>query len=114
MKINQRITPEREFSTLLITQPNQAFTPRQILEQFARNEVVPTMNQSTDALDDSNYSEDELLESDVIEFEDEIEAQSYINENQFRLYEEKQQKDNTGDGNQVDSGGDGKTSQETV
>lgn len=113
MKINQRITPEREFSKLLITQPNQAFTPRQILEQFARNEVVPTMNSSTDALDDSNYSEDELLDSDVIEFEDEIEAQSYLNENQFRLYEE-QQSDNPRDGNKTDSGGDGKTSEETV
>lgn len=87
-KIRKQLTIP--FDGTLITQPNQAFTPRQILEQFARNEIVPSYNESSDSLSDDNYKDDDLLDGDVVEFDDPMEAQSYIQENQFQPYEEKQ------------------------
>lgn len=93
-------------SKQLITQPNQAFTPRQIIEQFARNELIPTMNHQSDLLTDDNYTEDELLSDDVIEFEDDIEAQAHINEQQYRPYEKKQSPDPVRERSQTPSGED--------
>lgn len=86
------------FDGTVITQPNQAFTPRQILEQFARNEIVPSYNESSDSLSDDNYKDDDLLDGDVVEFDDAMEAQSYIQDNQFQPYEEKQSTVTSGDG----------------
>lgn len=88
MKINLRNQLSIEFKDYILTQPNQAFTPRQIIEQFARHEIVPTMNESSDLLDEVNYSEETLLESDVIEFDDPMEAAFYLNDNQFSLQNE--------------------------
>lgn len=74
----------------MITQPNQAFTPRQIIEQFARNEIVPSMYSPTDSLDDEHFTDEELLSDNVIEFNDKIDAEAHLIENQYRIYEEKQ------------------------
>lgn len=73
----------------LITQPNQAFTPRQILEQFARNEIIPSMNEPSDNIYDDGTNEDALVH-DVIEFEDQIDAENHLIENQYRLYQDEQ------------------------
>lgn len=79
-----------KFSQQLVTQPNQAFTPRQILEQFARNEVIPSYNQSTDMIDDEHFSEEEM--ENIIEFEDQFEAAQHLIDNQYKLKEnEKEQ-----------------------
>lgn len=78
------------FDVHLITQPNQAFTPRQILEQFARGEVVPSEFRPSDNIDESNTSEESLI-NDVIEFEDKIDAENHLIENQYELYKEEQQ-----------------------
>lgn len=88
MKLNCRVSENDQFDDMLITQPNQAFTPRQILEQFARNEVVPSYNQSTDNLDDDHYNDDDLLDNELHEFEDLMEAQTYLDENQFKPLED--------------------------
>lgn len=98
--MNYRLSKNDKFDDLLITQPNQAFTPRQILEQFARNEVVPTFNQSSDSLDDSNYSDDQLLDSELHEFDDSMEAETYLNENQFQLQNETETSNNVREGSQ--------------
>lgn len=87
MKILYRKQLTIPFDDSVITQPNQAFTPRQILEQFARNEVVPIYNESSDSLTDENYDDDTLLDSELHEFDDAMEAQTYIEENQFKLIE---------------------------
>lgn len=79
-----------EMSHLTITQPNQAFTPRQILEQFARNEVIPSEYQPSDNIDDSNTSEESMV-NDVIEFEDKIDAENHLIENQYALQHEADQ-----------------------
>lgn len=103
MKLRPRYT-DGELSQIQLTQPNQAFTPRQILEQFARNEVVPTFNQSSDLLDDEHYKEDDLLSDNVIEFEDDIEAEGHLIENQYRLYEEDKGHDSVSGDSPKDSG----------
>jgi len=72
----------------LITQPNQAFTPRQILEQFARNEVVPSIYEPTDALDDDNVPDDDM--ENMIEFEDKIDAEGHLIENQYQPYQDQE------------------------
>lgn len=77
------------FDTFLITQPNQAFTPRQILEQFARGEVIPSEYHPSDNIDDSTTSEESMI-NDVIEFEDKIDAENHLIENQYELYQEQQ------------------------
>lgn len=94
MKFNCRVSENDQFDDMLITQPNQAFTPRQILEQFARNEVVPSYNQSTDILDDDHYTDDVLLDNELHEFDDPMEAQTYLDENQFQLQEDEAQTPN--------------------
>lgn len=71
-------------STQTITQPNQAFTPRQILEQFARGEIIPSEYSPSDTIDDTSCTEDQLV-NDVIEFEDAIEAENHLIENQYAL-----------------------------
>lgn len=68
----------------LVTQPNQAFTVRQILDQFARGEVIPTQFQSTDTLGD-DIPDDEV--DNVVEFEDSLDAQSHLITNQYKLIE---------------------------
>lgn len=75
------------FDDSLITQPNQAFTPRQILEQFARGEVVPSEYQPSDTIIDDGTNEDQLV-NEVIEFEDKIDAENHLIENQYALYHE--------------------------
>lgn len=61
----------------LICEPNQAFTPRQIVEQFARQELSANVFDSTDSIDSDSYS-DEQMASGVIDFEDEFEAIDYM------------------------------------
>ena len=90
----------------LITQPSQAFTPRQIIEQFARNEVVPTLYEPTDALSDDNVPDDDM--DQMIEFEDKIDAEGHLLENQYQLY--KEQKDETDKSESPATEGNQKTS----
>lgn len=72
------------FTEVSDTIPNQAFTPRQIIEQFARNEVIPSMYTSTDGIDDSSYTDEQLV-NDVIEFEDKIDAENHLIEQKYEL-----------------------------
>lgn len=74
-----------KFGGMLITQPNQAFTPRQILEQFARGEVVPSLNEPSDAIVSDGKNDDQLF-NDVIEFEDALDAEAHLIENQYQLF----------------------------
>lgn len=74
-----------------ITEPSQAFTPRQILDQFARGELSVKTFSPTDGLSENNYTEDQLLDGDVVSFEDEFEAQDYMND--LRLEEVKHEDD---------------------
>lgn len=75
----------------LITQPNQAFTPREILEQFARNEVVSSVYEPSDSLTDDNVPDSEM--DNIIEFEDKIDAEGHLVENQYQLYKEQKQEE---------------------
>lgn len=68
----------------VIAQPNQAFTVRQIIDQYARGEVIPTMFESTDTLSDD--IDDDAME-DIIEFEDKIDAEAHLLANQYKLFE---------------------------
>lgn len=100
MFINPRYSDKNKGAGVLITQPNQAFTPRQIIEQFARNEIVPSMYSPTDSLDDEHFTDEELLSDNVIEFNDKIDAEAHLIENQYRIYEEKQTTNSVRDGSQ--------------
>lgn len=104
MKFNYRIPTNDEFDKLLLTQPNQAFTPRQILEQFARNEVVPSYNQSSDLISDDIMSDDQMLDSDLIEFDDPMEAEQHLIDNQYKSYEEEQSTDSVREGSENGAG----------
>lgn len=86
-----------------ITEPSQAFTPRQILDQFARGELSVKTFSPTDGLSEDYYTEDQLLDGDVVSFEDEFEAQDYIND--LRLEEVKHETDK--DSKPVEQGDDG-------
>lgn len=103
MKLRPRYT-EGELSQIQLTQPNQAFTPRQILEQFARHEIVPSFNKSSDLLDEDHFSENDLLSDNVIEFDDDIEAEGHLIENQYRLYEKDKGHDSFSGDSSEDSG----------
>lgn len=61
-----------------ITEPNQAFSPRQIVEQFARNELTAKVFEDSDMINSDNYSDDEMV-NNTIEFEDEFDALDYMN-----------------------------------
>ena len=74
---------DKKISANLVTQPNQSFTPRQILEQFARGEVIPCEYHDSDNIDDAHFSEEQLISDDVIEFEDRIDAENHLIENQY-------------------------------
>lgn len=62
----------------LITEPNQFFTPRQIIEQFARGELTAKTFTPTDNLSEENFTEDELLDKPIISFEDEFDAKTFM------------------------------------
>lgn len=68
-----------------LTQPNQAFTVRQIIDQFARGELIPSVYSPTDDLDDS--IDDDRME-EIIEFEDKIDAEGHLIQNQYSLFNE--------------------------
>lgn len=70
-----------------ITEPNQSFTVRQIIDQFSRGEVMAKYYDPTDEIDDSRYSEEEL--EHTIEFEDEFEAREHLESNQYHQENEK-------------------------
>lgn len=63
----------------LLSEPNQAFTPRQILEQFARNELSAKIFDPSDMIDSDNYSDDQMVDG-VVDFEDEFEATQFMKE----------------------------------
>lgn len=91
MKLNlkPRYDGEKTFSKKLITQPNEAFTPRQILEQFARGEVLPSQYSPSDSINDVNFSDDQLI-NDVIEFDDEFDAQQHLMDNQYKIFDDEE------------------------
>lgn len=59
------------------TVPDQSFTPRQILEQFASGEVVAQRHDSTDDFYDNTMSDDDLVDK-VVDVVDEFQARQYV------------------------------------
>ena len=86
-------------SIALVTQPNQSFTIRQIIEQFARNEVIPCTYHESDNINDENFTESQMV-NNVIEFEDAIDAENHLIENQYKPYEESSTTPSQSQGNQ--------------
>lgn len=96
--VNQELHPyiqPEELSGELVTEVGQAYTPRQILQQFVNQDIHVRAKTPTDFYDDTNTTEDALFEN-VIESEDQFD----LRENLRLLREEKpskvvQQKEST-------------------
>lgn len=93
---------EIEIDETLITEPDEAFTPRQILEQFARGELSVKEFEPTDSIDSLTYSDDQMM--DAIEFEDDFEAAQFlmdsrIEKNESKKFNQKQDDVSTGSEN---------------
>ena len=58
-------------------EPNQAFTPRQIIDQFSRGEISAKSFEETDIIYDDVYSDDQMVDH-TIEFEDQFEAVEFM------------------------------------
>lgn len=76
------------------TQPNMAFTPRQIIEQFASGEVIAQENFPTDDFYDDKYSDDELVS--LVQIDDDFQARQAVIDFQIE-----QQENETSASNQV-------------
>lgn len=61
---------------LNFTQPNMAFTPRQIIEQFASGEVIARENTPTDEFYDDKFTDDEL--ASLVQIEDDFQARQAV------------------------------------
>lgn len=72
---------------LNFTQPNMAFTPRQIIEQFASGEVVAQDYSPTDDFYDDKYSDDELV--GVTQLDDDFQARQHVIDFEIEQYEAK-------------------------
>lgn len=63
------------------TEPNQAYSVRQIIDQYSKGELMAKTFNPSDNIDDESYSEEQL--ENVITFEDEFEAFNHLQENQY-------------------------------
>lgn len=88
MVINTRKPAVNNRPHHLIAEPNQAFTVRQIIEQFARGETTAKAFEPTDDINDQNYSETQLL--GVVDDLDEFEQRQYLMDLQESLDNEKE------------------------
>ena len=58
-------------------EPNQAFSPRQIIDQFSRGEISAKSFEETDAIYDDVYTDDNMVDN-VVEFADYFEAKEFM------------------------------------
>lgn len=68
---------EQELVYPRFVEPNQAFTPRQIIDQFSRGEISAKSFEESDAIYDDIYSDDHMVDH-TIEFEDQFEAVEFM------------------------------------
>lgn len=84
----------------LITEPNQAFTVRQILEQYSRGEVTARITEPSDDINDSNYSDDDMLDKTIDFNDDYFDAAQYMKDTKFVKNEKDKSKPEFDEGNQ--------------
>lgn len=87
----------------LFTEPNQSFTPRQIIDQFARGECSAHSFEPSDNIDDDSYSDDHMVDH-VLEFEDEFSALEYMKTTKVKSKNEHVSVENDKEGSSDPSG----------
>ena len=75
-------------------EPNQAFTPRQIIDQFSRGEISAKSFEETDSIYDDSYTDDNMVDN-VIEFEDQFEATEFMKTTKVIKFKPKKKKDDS-------------------
>lgn len=87
MQVNVRQSSVNNRAHNLFTEPNQAFSVRQIIEQFARGETTAKTFEPSDDINDTNYSESQMM--GIVDNLDEFEQRQYLMDLQESLNNEK-------------------------
>lgn len=88
----------------LLTEPNQSFTPRQIIDQFSRGELSAKAFEPSDSIDSESYSDDNMVDN-IIEFEDEFQAIEFMNTTKVKKKREKDVQSQNDEIGSIDSSG---------